>query len=381
MIGCENFLSFETVDNENVNVNLKIINNKLNIKIKDKIFDFYTLFKLSRKIRSYLNKYSENTENIIIISSDDLEFREAGVFFLFETLFYYFCKESKFKKIKFKFKNLKIFLDNDLNARFLHGKKNLYILREEFIQDYEKFNISLTNFRKIVRYSKENKKNVSALYTDLALFLKDFSINDSFKEQFIETLVELVGNANEHAGVDCLLDLTVDPIVEKNTNKEFYNVSVIVANFSNILLGNGIREKIKVSETERGFLKDLKMAYNNHKNFFDETYTEDDFFNISTFQWRFSGRKEIIDNNGGTGLTTLLKFLIASSELDSCYVFSGNNIIVFKQEFLHENSLKHVGFNKEQDYLSARPDKNCVSKMPFFLNGTLYNFDFVIEAI
>ena len=85
MIGCENFLSFETVDNENVNVNLKIINNKLNIKIKDKIFDFYTLFKLSRKIRSYLNKYNENTENIIIISSDDLEFREAGVFFLFET--------------------------------------------------------------------------------------------------------------------------------------------------------------------------------------------------------------------------------------------------------------------------------------------------------
>ena len=44
MIGNENLLSFELIDE--IDINLKIRNNKLTINVKDSEFNFMTLFKI-----------------------------------------------------------------------------------------------------------------------------------------------------------------------------------------------------------------------------------------------------------------------------------------------------------------------------------------------
>ena len=377
MIGNENLLSFELIDE--IDVNLKIRNYKLTINVKDSEFNFMTLFKISRKIRSFVNNYSLNKEIIITINTNEIIFSDFSLYMLFESLLYFLCKNSKFKKIKFKNKKSKVFLENDLENSIVFRNINNFITREEYMKEFEKLNISLTNFRKIVKYEKDNNEITSILYSELNVFLKTFKIQEYFKEQFIETIVELVSNANEHAKVDCLLDIRIDDVVNKITEKDFYNISVSIINFSNVLLGSGIRKNFKNKNIKIGFLKELEIAYKNHSYFFNEEYTEDDFFNISAFQWRFSGRNDIIEDNGGTGLTTLIRFLIEASELDSCYVFSGNTFIIFKKEFLVENEKKYIGFNKEQNYLNYPPDSSCVLKLPFFLNGTLYNFNFIVS--
>ena len=267
MIGNENLLSFELIDE--IDVNLKIRNNKLTINVKDSEFNFMTLFKISRKIRSFVNNYSLNKEIIITINTNEIIFSDFSLYMLFESLLYFLCKNSKFKKIKFKNKKSKVFLENDLENSIVFRNINNFITREEYMKEFEKLNISLTNFRKIVKYEKDNNEITSILYSELNVFLKTFKIQEYFKEQFIETIVELVSNANEHAKVDCLLDIRIDDVVNKITEKDFYNISVSIINFSNVLLGSGIRKNFKNKNIKIGFLKELEIAYKNHSYFFN----------------------------------------------------------------------------------------------------------------
>ena len=64
---------------------------------------------------------------------------------------------------------------------------------------------------------------------------------------------------------------------------------------------------------------------------------------------------------------------IAYGELHFYYPFK------FDNKYLHENQYNHVGFNDQKDYLNFPPNKNCVFRLPFRLEGTLYNFDFIVR--
>lgn len=169
-------------------------------------------------------------------------------------------------------------------------------------------------------------------------------------------------------------------------------VDIVVLNFSKILLGHGIKENFKQSKKfsilnraidKNSFIRDLKIAYENHKTCFSDEYTEEDFFNISTFQWRFSGRKDIVQENGGTGLTKVIEFLLDVSEANDCYVYSGTRAIVFHKDLIgvKSKSNPYVGFNKESDYLNGIPDSRVIGKSLFHLNGTLYNLKFVLPRL
>ncbi|WP_187291024.1 hypothetical protein [Clostridium novyi] len=50
----------------------------------------------------------------------------------------------------------------------------------------------------------------------------------------------------------------------------------------------------------------IYKAYDNHKKFFDDEYTEDDFFLITAFQNHVTSRS-YKSGYGGTGLTTLIE--------------------------------------------------------------------------
>lgn len=84
-----------------------------------------------------------------------------------------------------------------------------------------------------------------------------------------EFLGELVGNANEHTNTDCILDIDVtEPkYVKKNDdpNKLFYGLNVAVVNFSNILLGDGIKKLLannNILEGRYGIVKMLSIIIN-----------------------------------------------------------------------------------------------------------------------
>lgn len=376
MINDNNFFSFDIDDDQEVNI--KIDNNKTNIKIKDREFNMITLYKIYKKINKIIEKYINNSKLNIQIISDVIQFDTPYTYYLFEILLYRLCKTCKFGKIKIKNNSIKIFRDGDLNNSFLFRIRNRLLERNEFLSEYSALNISLTNYRKIVKYEKDNKKNASKLYSDLAIFLKPYKINENFKEEFIEVLVELVSNANEHAKSDCLIELSLSEAINLENDENILIIHAFVVNFSDILLGTGMKEKLNTISSVKDFTEDLRKAFLSHKTFFNDVYSEEDFYNISAFQWRFSGRKDIISDNGGTGLTTLLKLLIEFSKADACLVFSGNRGIVFYSELLHENELKHVGFNYKKDYLKCPPEKSCLLENPFFINGTLYNFNFII---
>ena len=380
MLESQNFLS-SISENDLKSIKLKVKNNKLNININDPIFSYLTLIKLLSKINKFIESYSLDNNISITIIINSLEFNDLSVYMLLESSLYYLCKNTRFKKIKIKNRNKEIraFLAGDLKNSIVFKNSNIFINRETYINLFEKLEINRNLFRKIIKYDKNNKESLSILYSELNYFFKIFNIRDEFKESFIETIVELVSNANEHAMTDCLIITKVDSVAKKDNDNKYYKIFVSIIDFSPTLLGSGLEKHYKENIKNLVFFKDLENAYNNHCKYFNPFYTEEEFFAVSAFQWRFSGRNNTVRDNGGTGLTTLIRFLIETSEADSCYTLSGSSFIKFDNKYLHENQYNHVGFNDQKDYLNFPPNKNCVFRLPFRLEGTLYNFDFIVR--
>lgn len=385
MKGINELFSFER-DNS---TSIKVKNNKIFIRLRAIKFSGDTLQSLVQKIATIIDQYKENKNIEVIIANENLIFSDKGVYILFEAVIYYLSKECNFK-IKIRNKSMGIFGRGDLRTYLLLKYTNKYIEKEKLIKDFEKKEIERTKFREIVTF--QDKKNISKIFTELNSFLQAYDfISEGFKEKFSEILVELIANANEHAKSDCLLDFTIEDLIHKGDHHKCVALNVVIVNYSKILLGDGIKNKLidksflsilKFKE-KNSFIQDLRKAYSSHKNFFNDDYKEEDFCNISAFQWRFSGRENVVEKNGGTGLTRVIQFLLESSEANDCYVFSGKKGLAFIRDFLNlsDENGKYVGFNKEKDYFNKPPDKGVLGYSKFFLNGTLYNLTFILPKV
>lgn len=374
---------------------LKKDKNKIIIKIRSSNFGGDTFYNVVSKLYKTIKEHNLE-KNIVILKTDEIFFQDKTVYILLESVIYYICKNCKVNiKILNKSMQVKnIYLAN-LNSSLLASYANEIIDKNKYITDFEKTLISKEKYRKIV--SCGDKKNPSIVLTDLTNFFKIYKINEEFKEELVDMLVELIGNANEHSKSDCLIDLTIDnKVINKVDSHRCIALDISILNFSKTLLGDGIKENFiksnkfflnlnpKTTYKENKFIQDLKYAYKNHSAKFDEKYTEEVFFNISTFQWRFSGRDEIVRENGGTGLTKVIEVLLNLSEAYKCYVYSGNKIIYFDKDFLKTIKVPerdkgfYVGFNESGDYLNHAPSKDIIGETPFHLNGTCYNFKFIL---
>ncbi|MGL5377459.1 MAG: hypothetical protein ACRDAT_04060 [Cetobacterium sp.] len=379
MKGIENLFSIQFDEK----ICLKKDKNKIILKIRSNLFDEKTIVKIFRKI-SQAKKEFDNEKVTVILKLGDITFKDKSVYILLESMIYSICKESKFKfKVIVNTMRLSNIYYSRITFSLLNKYKNTIIKKEEFIHDFLKMELSKFKYRKIV--NSDESFNLSKLLTELNSFFIIYNINENFKEHLAEMLVELAGNANEHSLSDCLIDLTIDNAINKVDMHKCITVDIVVLNFSKILLGHGIKENFNANKAFNriNFIKDLKIAYDNHSKYFSEEYTEEDFFNISTFQWRFSGRKDIVEENGGTGLTKVIQFLLDVSEANDCYVYSGTRAIVFEKELIGVKSkeIPYVGFNKNSDYLNSIPDEKVIGKSMFHLNGTLYNLKFVLPKL
>ena len=115
-----------------------------------------------------------------------------------------------------------------------------------------------------------------------------------------------------------------------------------------------------------------------HKKYFNDIYDYDCFTLVSAFQRGVTTRKNAT-NDSGRGLTTFLKSLLVASKFDSCYVYSGNNILLFNDEKIQADSNGFIGFNSSGKYIDDIPDIDCFSKMNYYNCGTLYNLMLIYD--
>lgn len=269
--------------------------------------------------------------------------------------------------------------------------------KKDFIKSY-KFSSKRDDSKGIVHYRKlfEYTEDEEALSNKLNNL--DSDINNSFpsfvklttKNKVIQLILELVGNAIEHAKAECLLDLDITHNKytigknDKTNSKTYFGINITILNKSDLLLFDRVKENahagFKYVRGRNQYRYDFILsAYNLHKSYFDRYYSENNFWTLATMQHKISGR--IINGNstGGTGSTALIEALQSASQLDQCYILTGDDIISLKKNYLQHTSDMWLGFNDSNDF-KKEPNKEIFKKSAIILNGTAYNLNFVMEA-
>jgi len=254
---------------------------------------------------------------------------------------------------------------------------------QKYLDKFE-YEIFRYHFRKIILEEKRDTNYLGKLQQDIYNFLSTFYIEEDYKDDIVEMIGEIVGNASEHAQSQCLLDIDVttdhskriESVVQKG---KFYGVNIVILNFSDTLFGDGIRKRIEnneLSSSERYNL--LKRAYDFHKEHFTKDYLYEDFCNIAAIQHKISGAT-YKGKAGGRGLTTLIKSLQDKSDSDNCYLLSGKRIVCFEKELLYYDEDEWLGFNDDKNFFTNVPDsivtQECIVNFP----GTAYNLNFILK--
>lgn len=257
----------------------------------------------------------------------------------------------------------------------------------DFVSEF-KFEVGENFYRKLFTPSENDDETLSSAFTTLCIFFGNLGIAKERAELLAEVAIELVGNALEHSCSDCFLDIDVTPrnyVRRSNpTGPKYYGVNICVVNFSSILLSSQIQTKLCVNhelsdKNSSARYWRLRNIYVHHRRFFKEGYGDDEFFMLSAFQDRISGRpNEYL--TGGTGLPTLIKWLEAQADSDNCYVLSGKRKMQFIQSLLEYDSDHWIGMNKEHDFQRCIPDDNVFQPFPIYFPGTAYNLNFVMET-
>lgn len=261
---------------------------------------------------------------------------------------------------------------------------------EDVIAQYKKcfrYHLYKSHFRKIISPDKnEDGMLASRVMQEVDIFLHSFNIVEDNRNAIAEVVSELLDNAIEHSQSECLFDIDItnnyvkkEDILQTSADS-YYGVNIVILNFSETLMGDKLCETLADPDycpTER--TKIVLQARDNHKNYWDENYTEKDFYIISSFQHKVTSRKSK-GRTGGTGLTKLLKLIEEKSENYNCYMISGNRTLNFIKEFLNHDENKWVGFNSQNDYINYIPNEDCLSISPVFFPGTAYNLNFVLKC-
>lgn len=207
-------------------------------------------------------------------------------------------------------------------------------------------------------------------------FLKLFEFDDDYRNNLSEVIVEIVDNALKHSKGDCILCINV----LKSEKYKYQYADVATVTIDDIFVGKEIIEYInKKDKSEYSNKNKVVMeAYNNQKEFFNESYGIEAFAMVSAFQKYVTTRK-LSGNTGGTGLTTLIKALEEKSNDTYCYTTSGKTNIYFKKDFIKLDKYGLVGFNKENNYIEKIPDKEIVRVNNYDMNVNAYNLQFILQ--
>lgn len=243
-----------------------------------------------------------------------------------------------------------------------------------------KFNDELykRHFRKVFEYN-DGDDTLSKTMGDITYFLIYCGVEQSCADDISEVVSELIGNAWEHANTSCLVDIDVTGLYDKESSSGKYaGINIAVVNFSQPLFGDALRHRILQSneKLDQRYEK-VAEAYINHKKFFNQNYTEEDFFNLASFQHKISGsiNKRV---TGGTGLTKLIGSLEKRSDSHNCYMISGKRAMWFIHQFL-EYKDGWIGFNERNNFFEEPPSMTVIGESAIYMPGTAFNLNFVMR--
>lgn len=331
-----------------------------------------------------LNKVQQvygRTKMPLVIDLGKATFSDKLTYVIFECICHYFieyCHRCVY--LQYSISSSEIWTDGINSSPLLILGSHDRIHVEKFLKKFE-FDLYGNHYRRVV--GCDDLLILSKVMTEIESFLQAFMTDDIYRDKISEVIVELIGNASEHTSSECLIDIDVsNSYVNVNSGKSVYGVNIVVLNFSKQNFGNAIKEKLVSDEVRHNKEKTryniVLDAYKNHKNFFDLHYTEEDFYNIASFQHKISGREGAIAY-GGTGLTKLIKALEQRSDAHMCYMLTGNRIVKFLHEHLEYDKNSWISFNYDKSFVDTIPAAETIDGCPVYFPGTAYNLNFVME--
>ena len=351
---------------------------------------------------------NKNGRNLlpIYINFEQTKFADKLIYIMFETIILYLITEKNWLvsvEGKFEPENCS---NGVQNSSLAHGNWHLSEM------DNPNFEENLLNWNtkrvKKYKYSREETDslshsryfvNVSNKESNVGSDIHDFldnsvilqGIDKKIIKRISKTILEIISNCTEHTQCPYIYDIDVKKVIhnKKTTfqGKPYIAINVGVWDFSNVRLGDAIKEKIHIigspNSTEKQIteqmgkkekiFKKLLEVYKTHTNFFTDHYTEDDFFALSAFQPGVTGRSSP-ERTGGAGLAHVLDFLKDYPDNYKCYCLTGDTIINFNKDYLNKDCDNWYTFNDSQECIfpNHEPSYSCVSKAPLFYPGTAF---------
>lgn len=279
-----------------------------------------------------------------------------------------------------------IFNDGVENSylKYVNGTREGYDI---FLKHFN-FNIQRKHYRRVLTSEGFDGSQTAKTVQEMDSFLQHCFIPPDYCDRISNIVGELIDNSLDHSQSDCLVDIDVtSDYVKKHSGPSqhiYYGVNIVVLNFSDILIGDGVSQKLKLvslnpeSPSIHQRYRDVLSAYAYHSQKWSDEYNEDDFNIIASFQYKISSRPSCV--TGGTGLTQLIRGLEDKSDEYECYLLSGTKKLRFIRDCLVYDDNEWVGFNNTGNFLTDIPSNRCIGKSGLFFPGTAYNFNFVIKS-
>ncbi|MDO4170322.1 MAG: hypothetical protein Q4D45_10520 [Lachnospiraceae bacterium] len=257
------------------------------------------------------------------------------------------------------------------------SKNNIERFKKKYKRDLFK-----NHYRRIIPAQESADSSIiTDVASEIVSFFNVFKVSEKAVYEVVSLVAELAGNVKEHTNSDCIIDIDVTPSKYskkgEKSNTSYYGINIAIVNFSEVLLGTQLKSLFSREKNLDGRYKKVQDAYEYHKKFFNEEYGEEDFFNITAFQNKISGR-DIIASTGGTGLTKTIESLEKRADAHHCYVISGNRGIRFDQDYLEYHD-GWIGFNSQNDYFANVPDLSLLISSKLYIPGTAYNLNLVMK--
>lgn len=348
----------------------------------DKIFSGETIAQIINFINSVHKKY-KGVNVPLVFSLGRVQLADKLSYILFECICYSLMQDYHHRVYVYWNPEDDILTDGVFSCPIMLLNNDSKENHTKFLHNF-KMEIYQHHFRRVISGEEKGDTNyLGKLLQELDSFLKFFSIAEEYRDQISEVIAELVGNACEHGETDCLLDIDITNDHLKSVKNipqsgKFYGINIAIVNFSNTLLGDGIKKKIEDNNFATDRYIELSHAYAYHKEHFSDEYTYADFCNISALQDKISGRPQH-NLAGGTGLTKLIHSLQEKSDMDTCYVLSGDRSVLFYKEHLNYDKNDWLGFNEERNFFTAIPERDVNTECYIFLPGTAYNLNFIMK--
>lgn len=365
---------------------------RIKIVLKNKCIiyrSYITVFdgNVIRDILYFINNLHRKYRNINIPISFEfgtISFRDKLTYIIFESICYLLIK--KYKHIVY----VRFDATYDILTEGIHSsplllltnkeKKKEKINMQKFLSTYVS-EIFKNHYRRVLCADEMKGEKLCIIMDEISYFLNYFNVIEQCIDEITEVIIELIGNVSEHTNSNCIIDIDVSTsYIKRNEEGNFYGINLNVLNFSHNLLGDLIKDRILNSpnlDIDRYAI--VKNAYDFHKNYFSNLYTENDFFNIASFQHKISGNI-LKDSTGGTGLTKLICSLEKMSDAHHCYLITGGRTLWFHHQLLEYNDDNWIGFNHEKDFVNHLPEINVVCDNTIYLPGSGYNLNFVMKG-